>query len=299
MKFEKRPCPVCNSTDDSNVFAEANYDETRLNEFSFASRKFPELMHLRLAHCPGCGLLYATPVPVSECLESAYREAEYDSAKESECASYTYIRHVSKILPRLPGLKAALDIGAGDGAFLERLLEAGFENVSGVEPSESPIRAAKGHVRGLIKKGFFLPENYERESFNLITCFQTLEHVNNPGAICGAVYGLLKPGGAFFTVSHNHRSLSAKILGKKSPILDVEHLQLFSPESIRYLLEHTGFTRVRVYPIFNRYAPGYWIKLLPLGAALKKYLIKLAESTGLNHLTIPMPAGNMVAVGFK
>lgn len=298
-EFRSRPCPVCGSTDDSTVFAQASLDEARLNEFSFASRKFPELMHLRLVLCPVCGLLYATPAPKAEFLDEAYREAKYDSASEAKHAARTYIDYLSKILPQLPDLDGALDIGAGDGSFIERLLAAGFRGVTGVEPSEAPLQTASAEIRKMITCGVFSRENYTGQRFSLISCFQTLEHLEDPRSVCAAAYDLLKPGGAFFTVSHNYSSLSARILGTKSPIYDIEHLQLFSPESIGYLFEKTGFTRVKVFPIANSYPLPYWVKLLPLNQVLKKWLMSLLETVRLDCIPLPLPAGNMVALGYK
>jgi SAM-dependent methyltransferase len=299
MIFENRPCPVCGSTDDSLVFTESNFDKERLNSYSFASRKAPELMHYRLVCCPRCCLLYASPAPRSEDLKSFYNEASYDSSAESSAASRTYIKHLSTVLPKLPDLVNALDIGTGDGAFLERLLEAGFTGVVGVEPSKAPVKAARADVRNLIKHDIFSPENYQPQSFRLITCFQTMEHVSDPRSICSASFNLLKRLGVFFVVAHNYRSLSAKIMGLKSPIFDIEHLQLFSPESLLYLLKQAGFRNVTVYPIANTYPLQYWVKILPLAMSLKKTISSFINAVGLAGVPIHLRVGNMAAIGYK
>lgn len=299
MIFEDRPCPVCGSTDDSLVFAESNYDEDRLNSYSFASRKMPELMHYRLVRCRSCGLLYASPAPRSDDLKAAYNDASFDSAVESADASRTYVKQLRAVLPKLPDLAGALDIGAGDGAFLERLLAAGFSGVAGVEPSEAPIRAARPEVRNLIHHGVFSDKDYQPAGFRLITCFQTIEHVSDPASVCAAAYNLLKSPGAFFIVAHNCRSLSARILGLKSPIFDIEHLQLFSPESMRYMMEQTGFKDIAIYPVANSYPLQYWVKMLPLGPGLKKKVGAFIEAAGLDRFRLPLWAGNMAAIGHK
>jgi hypothetical protein len=74
------------------------------------------------------------------------------------------------------------------------------------------------------------------ESLNLVTCFQTFEHLADPLAMCGDAFHLLKPGGAVLFVGHNRRAVSARILGRRSPIFDIEHLQLFSPASVRRMV---------------------------------------------------------------
>jgi SAM-dependent methyltransferase len=299
MKFKERFCPNCHSTDTLTVFAESNYDSKQLNSFSFASRKIPELMHYRLIVCPVCNLLYASPAPKAEYLKDAYENAHYDSQLEAQFASKTYSRYLSKYLKHLPNLKNTLDIGTGDGAFLERLLELGFSHISGIEPSKAPIQSAKPHVRSLIRQGVFEAKYYRPNSLSLISCFQTLEHLDEPKQICSTVFDLLKPGGAFFTVCHNHRSLSAKILKTRSPIFDIEHLQLFSPKSIRFLLENLGFTKTVVFPIFNCYPLKYWLRLLPFNIKMKNYLTNLFDTIKIGSIPILIPAGNMGAIGFK
>lgn len=299
MKLKKRPCPVCGSDEEKSILAESNFDINSLNSFSFASRKKPEYMHYRLVICNVCDLLYATPVPDSKWLNDGYTEAQYDSQEESQFASITYSRQLSKFLHNLPDLKGALDIGCGDGAFLERLLELGFSDVSGVEPSKAPYQAARPGVREMIELGVFSAERYKDRKFSLITCFQTMEHIDDPEALCAQSYEMLKEGGVFLSVLHNHRSLSAKILGKKSPIFDIEHLQLFSINSIKYLLSKTGFNNITVSPIFNNYTLKYWLKILPLSNEIKNGVLKITDSIGINNLPISIPAGNLVAIGHK
>ena len=159
------------------VFAESNIDFSRFTKFAFTARKVPEYMHPRLLECVSCDVLYSTPVWSMDFIEAAYQEAAFDSSAEAYFASLTYQRLINRILPHLPNRDAALDIGTGNGVFLERLLENGFTHVRGVEPSGTPVAAAKPHIRKLIRAGLFVPEEFAPGSFSLITCFQVMEHL--------------------------------------------------------------------------------------------------------------------------
>ncbi|MGQ0679170.1 MAG: class I SAM-dependent methyltransferase [Actinomycetota bacterium] len=283
----------------SSVLVEEKINLDRLDGFAFASRKLPEYMHYRLVVCDCCGLAYANPAPDQKDLGDAYREASYDSGEEARCAARTYARHLTQIIPRLPTLEGALDIGAGDGSFLQELLAAGFSNVVGVEPSTAPIEAAASDVKGLIRQGLFGQVSLVAgEHLSLVTCFQTIEHVPNPAEMFRAIFSLLVPGGAVYVICHNRRSLSARLLGEKSPIYDIEHLQLFCPTSLRYLLESTGYHHVAVTRVINRYPLRYWARLLPLPADLKERVL-LALEGALGSRMIWLPAGNMMATAFK
>ncbi len=100
-------------------------------------------------------------------------------------------------------------------------------------------------------------------------------------------------------MGHNRRALSALLLGLKSPIFDVEHLQLFSRKSMRRLLTTAGFTRIRVVPILNCYPLSYWLRLLPIPRRLKQQVLPALLGTRLGQLALPLPAGNLAALGFK
>jgi SAM-dependent methyltransferase len=299
MEMIARACPLCGSHDESQVFAGAQFDLAQLDEYAFASRKMPEYMHYRLVACPVCDLLYASPAPKKDSLSTAYQEAAFDSAEEAHFASRTYGRFLKTIARALPDRQGLLDIGTGDGAFLAEAQAAGFACVQGVEPSAAPIAAARPEIRRLIRPDIFRPEQFTAGRLSLITCFQTIEHLDNPLEMCRQAGQLLKPGGALFLVGHNRRAVSAKLLGKKSPIFDIEHLQLFSPRSARNLLARAGFERIRVQPVLNRYPLHYWLKLFPLPTPVKRRLIPALKRVKIGYLPIPLPAGNLAVVGYK
>lgn len=295
----KRPCPLCGSTDESRIFAESNIDLVKLDGFAFSSRKLPEYMHPRLLGCGQCGILYGNPVLSPGTLASAYRDADFDSGGEAHCASTTYAAHLREILPRLPDLQGALDIGTGDGAFLDALLRLGFRDVGGVEPSKAPVAAAKAHIRPLIRLGVFRPQDFSAASFSLISCFQTMEHVWDPLGLVRGAYSLLKPGGVFCMAVHNRKSVSAKLLGRRSPIFDLEHLQLFCPATGRLLLERAGFRDVIVSALWNRYPIHYWMKLLPLPDNVKRPLLAALKQSVIGKISLTLPPGNLICFGFK
>jgi SAM-dependent methyltransferase len=285
--------------DQSHIIAESNIDLDRLDKFAFASRKRPEYMHPRLIECAGCGLLYGSPVLSPETLAEAYRDADFDGGNEGRYASITYAREIQKIMYRLPDLNEALDIGTGDGAFLEQLIGLGFQNPIGVEPSQAPYGAAPPEIRDRIRLGLFRSEDYSPGKFSLVTCFQTMEHIWDPHGLARAVLPLLKSGGAFVMVVHNRHAISARALGFKSPIFDIEHLQLFSPETARNLLKRAGYKHVLVAPLWNRYPLSYWTRLLPFPDRIKGALLSLENGSRIGKMLVSLPAGNIVCMGFK
>ena len=299
LVFEDRLCPLCGSSANSRLFAEARFDPSRLDEMSFSSRKTPEGMHHRLLECTRCDLLYASPVPTLESTNSAYRDAGYSSSEEARYAAATYATLVERIETALPDLRGAVDIGAGDGAFLHRLVAAGFDRAVGFEPSDAPRAAAAADVRALIRPEPFVAGVLPDEAFTLVSCLQTIEHVLDPLGLCRDAARALAPAGAMLIVCHDRRALSARILGRRSPIFDIEHVQLFSTKSVGVLLRAAGFERVEVHPLRNRYPLRYWLQLAPFAGRLKAAVRASLQSVRLDGRPVSLGAGNVFAVAYK
>ena len=281
------------------MFLEENIDESKLSGFSYASRKAPEYMCHRLVRCGVCDLVYVATPPAQEELAEAYHQAEYDSSEEANDAAAAYIRAMQPILNKLPQRVSAMEIGAGTGVLLELLRGQGFSELVGVEPSSAAIAAAPEHRRPWLKEGIFREEDFAPASFDLICCFMTLEHVRDPLTTAASAARLLKPGGAFVSVTHDYHSLVNRLLGRKSPIIDIEHMQLFSDRSIRTLLQRSGLTDVTAKPFFNTYSIRYWTRLAPLPGGLKGLAEKVFESTGLERLKLSVNVGNTMAGSFR
>ncbi len=298
-EFLARPCPVCGSRDDSHVFAEKTLDDSTWKDLSFSSRKLPEYLVHRMVECPGCDVVYASPAPREEVLEQAYRMAPFVSAEESAFAAETYRRLLRSVLASLAGRENALDVGASDGTFLQALLDEGFKNVVGIEPAAASAAAAPASVRNRIRVEPFRRESIEGERFDLVTAFQTLEHVSDPTQVVRDAYELLEVGGAILVVVHNRRALLNRLAGRRSPIFDVEHVQLFSPRSIRELLQRAGFEDIRVAGVANRYPLRYWFKLAPLPSRPKSSLLTRLERSRIGSLPISLRPGNLVASAWR
>jgi SAM-dependent methyltransferase len=296
-ELSPRACPVCGSTDDSRVFADARFDAGSLDGYAFASRKRPEYMRLRLVSCPGCDLVYASHVPDPDALARAYEDAAFDSGVEARFAARTYIDALGPLIGTLPDRAGAFDIGTGDGAFLLELLESGFTGVGGVEPSSTPIATADDRIAGLIEQGVFKPGMRAAGDLSLVTCFQTIEHVPDPAALVREAAGLLKPGGILAIVCHDRRAPINRLLGLRSPIIDIEHQQLFSPESVSQLLDRAGLVDIGHRVIHNRYPLRYWLRLLPLPRPARALAERLLVGGRAGDWAVTLPVGNLLAWG--
>ncbi|QNK01047.1 class I SAM-dependent methyltransferase [Dyella telluris] len=294
----ERDCPVCHGR--SHVpFADERIDLERVSTLTYASRKPPEFMCLRLVRCSTCDLVYAPTPPPEDFLHASYAGADFDSGPEALAAARTYATALGPHVRELAGRNAAVDVGAGSGPLLPWLQDQGFASVIGIEPSTAAIQAAPPAVRSLLREGMFSASMLQGEITSLVCSFMTLEHLHDPGEFVGTAHGLLESGGAIAVVVHNWRAPLNRMLGLRSPIIDVEHMQLFSPKSLRELLERAGFERVVLSPIRNAYPLRYWLRLTPLPDRAKKLVLAALERFGLADRCFSMNVGNMLAVGIK
>lgn len=295
-----RCCPICNkSIEDTTLFLEEHIDQALFSEFSYASRKAPEYMCYRLVKCKFCDLVYASNPPDQKQLAQAYHSADYNSSAEADDAAKTYMNIMEPVLANLKQKVSVLEIGSGTGVLLEFLSNEGFTHLVGIEPSAKAIANAPIHRREWLQEGIFEEASYLPETFDLICCFMTLEHVYDPMALAMAAHRLLKPGGAFVTVTHDYAGWINRALGRKSPIIDIEHLQLFSKSSINRLFRCSGFSAISVKPFVNRYSLNYWLRLTPLPNFIKCSFSYLDSQCNIGKIKIAINVGNIVATGFK
>jgi len=281
------------------LFLEKNIDIAKLSGFSFSSRKEPEYMCHRLVLCTACDLVYVDQPPDQTELAHAYHLAEYDSSEEANDAAQSYLAAIQPTLESLARRERALEIGTGTGIFLELLAREGFTDLIGVEPSSNAIAAAPEHRRAWIREGMFEEKDFSPNSFDLICCFMTMEHVRDPDVVAQAAFRLLRTGGAFVTVTHNYRGLVNRIMGRRSPIIDIEHLQLFSESSVRCLFDRAGFSGITSGAFSNTYSIRYWVRLLPLPRVLKSALSGVLAALALDDLKLSVSVGNLITAGFK
>lgn len=295
---QERACPVCQGRSYEH-FADERFDREQVSGLTYASRKPPEFMCLRLVRCKTCDLVYAPSPPAQEFLHNAYSDAEFDSGPEAAAAARSYAEALTQHLPRLALRGAAVDVGAGSGPLLPWLQQQGFSPVIGIEPSRAAIDAAPPEVQAMLREGMFTPDLLDGVNPSLMCSFMTLEHMSDPRAFAESAYRILAPGGALAVVVHDWRAPLNRLLGLRSPIIDIEHLQLFSTRSLTTLFEQAGFDSVYVKPIRNAYPIRYWLRLTPLPKAVKSTLLKLLKKAGFADRMLAMNVGNMLAFGTK
>ena len=287
-----RLCPACGGIGKEKF--SANIEEEKISPSSYSSRKRPELMHYALMECQSCRTLFVEKVPDLDGLIENYVVASFDSRIESEYAAKTYGKYLNRL--DLIRNRRILDIGCGDGTFLKKATSLGAESVLGIEPSHGALESA-GEVRNLIRTIPVEQCDYQFE-FDLVTCFQTLEHLVNPKTVLSKMCTAAIPGGYVAVVCHNRLSLVNRLMGRRSPIFDIEHLQMFSVEGLEKIFQLTNLEVIVSKQILNSYPLGYWLRLFPMPKIMKDFFESRRDSF-LMRIPISLFVGNRLVIAQK
>jgi cyclopropane fatty-acyl-phospholipid synthase-like methyltransferase len=153
-----------------------------------------------------------------------------------------------KYLPLLNGLEPdapILELGCGDGHFLEYLATRGFTLASGVDLSEEQVALARRRgVRAECGDALNVLAQ-QANTWRAVIAVDVLEHLTRDEliALAHGMYAALQPRGRLFVQTANGAGLfpGQVIYG------DLTHQTVFTPESLSQLLTHAGFVNLRFY----------------------------------------------------
>jgi 2-polyprenyl-3-methyl-5-hydroxy-6-metoxy-1,4-benzoquinol methylase len=93
-----------------------------------------------------------------------------------------------------------LDICCGDGRGLQKLIEMGFKNITGVEISDEKIAIAKEIHNSILKRDVCSGPFDLGEKYDVIYSSHTIEHLLNPEYSIKNILNYLKDDGVFFLI---------------------------------------------------------------------------------------------------
>lgn len=225
-------------------------------------KPFPEV-----CRCDNCGHQFINPEPndqylaqfysnyMSRAKTGFYRDRYSEAIPESFRDKYSpYLRQIESYVEMPSRL---LDIGSGLGMFLRLAKEYGYE-VEGLEPNtESANRVNQEYgikVNNMLLSRFDVSDI---EAYQVVTMWDLLEHLRDPQKALEGVANIMSDNGVLvmeIPVRDSVLHYTAKMLYKASfgrisrplyLVCGVHHLNYFSEQGIRRLLEDKGFRVLR------------------------------------------------------
>jgi SAM-dependent methyltransferase len=289
-------CAVCGTEGNAQTVHEASFDAGAFTPAIFSARRTPDRIHYRLVRCLACGLLRSDPVASDDVIADLYMRSEFHYGEETANLARTYGRYLAKLERHERRHDALLEVGCGNGFFLEEARRQGYETVRGVEPSTDAVAQAPPGLRDEIVVDVMRNGLFDEQSFDAICFFQVLDHLADPAGVLGECLTLLRPGGLLLCLNHDAGALSARVLGARSPIVDIEHTYLYTRPTISRLLGSVGFDVLETGTVWNTYTLRYLAHLLPLPGPVKGALAKGLQATRLERLRLTVKLGNLYAI---
>ena len=200
-----------------------------------------------IVRCASCGLVRqeTRPAAPGEFYDSAYYATDNPKGGYSNyfldagVNRRTFQRRLRAIERRYGKRGRLLDVGAALGDFVLEAQAAGWR-AEGVEISGYAAARARG--RGAVVHTGLLEElRLPAARFDVVTLYDTIEHLTDPVATLREIERLLVPGGLLHLVTPNVGGLQARVLGAKwYHYKPGEHLFYFSPATLRVAIERAG-----------------------------------------------------------
>jgi SAM-dependent methyltransferase len=230
-------CPIC-SDHRLEIYLQG---QDQILTASMVGSSRTEVSPGRVLRCRGCRFGFRQFRPSDGQLTLLYQKLDtqvYDA--ESVGRSKTAEVHFRLIGSYVTKPGRILDVGCASGLFLRRALDANWE-VVGVEPSEVLARKAQEALgRAEIHCSTLQAARLPAASFDVITLWDLLEHVPDPVLFLRGCARLLRPQGYLFANVPDLNSVQSRLLRGRWPLLLPEHLNYFTPRSLRTCGEKAG-----------------------------------------------------------
>jgi 2-polyprenyl-3-methyl-5-hydroxy-6-metoxy-1,4-benzoquinol methylase len=256
----------------------------------------PPLNGHRLRLCGVCNLTFADQLHAPEDL--------YHTENEGDGVYATYVKDQISILRngceivRWPHKRffeqpasgtRLLDVGCGSGFFVSAASRRGWE-ATGIDLSASVVSAVRDALRLDVRIGTIDTVDFPDGTFDAITAWELLEHLQDPAGFADQVFRLLKPSGIVALSTPNWgsrwpRTTWRNLRGSMPPI----HITFWTTLSLRWLLENAGFVDVQV-----EIKP--WAGLYEVGGRSRPW--RIIEAI-LRTVILRQPGGQLFACGRK
>lgn len=314
--FDYRKCPACGQ-DDFMVLFESNMkphcfnviydyemDEPVAHE-EVEGYLVPGKEWGRHVKCKHCGLVYMNPIEQLSRTHEYYAKAKNNHAPTIRDSYLRTADSQVRLIQKYSKGTRLLDIGCAQGFFLFSASKAGY-TAKGVELSQDAAEYARKEFGLDVVTNSFEELEFPQDHFDIVTLWQTLEHLPHPLMTLNEVYRILKPGGLVAVSTPNIEALPARVLGKRWWDVKRLHINQFSTTTLIDVLKNSGFRNTSAASYRGFVSMSILLTMLlkyldvyegskalfnsgsPLGKIMDKMM--LAYPSGINHC---------VVVGFK
>jgi SAM-dependent methyltransferase len=214
-----------------------------------------------VVRCTICGLGRVDPLPQEADLPALYDEAYFTTGAfagaphtggmDGHLALYdrpggreASLRYQGRLVAQVERFwqerrGRLLDVGCGAGYFLDAARAAGWD-VRGVELSPAAARVGREQLRLDIFQGTLAEAGFPDGWFDVVTLFEVVEHLRDPGAVLAEAQRIPKPGGLLAVQVPNDLAAFRSSLSRPDNrwwVIPPLHLFYFTDRALRRWLE--------------------------------------------------------------
>lgn len=225
LLVDRRVCPLCGGLE------------------AVVHLSFPDIPVMK---CVACGFMFSGKVLPDAELARYY--ADGFGGRRHEQGQMVNAAVNAAVLQRLldlRGVSSVLDVGTGYGFLLQELRDRYRLNVTGVELSQQEAEYARQHLGLKVISASLASSGLPKESFDLVTSFEVIEHVASPVDFLKELAGYVKPGGLMLIMTDNFEGRMVRALGAEFPKwIPHTHISHLSAETLERTIESTGHLEV-------------------------------------------------------
>ena len=249
--------------------------------------------------CLDCGAVYCPVHYTEEQLERLYAGLPENMADAPLAARRRTQEQYAAILMRHSRARGSfLELGSDIGLFAGAMAAKGrFDHFWLYEPNRqvhAQIEANLPEGACTIRSGRYHPSDVPSGTVSTAALVHVLDHLLDPGQALRDVAEALEPNGVVLVVTHNVASVLARSLGRRWPPFTLQHPQLFSPGSLKRLLDQSGYEVAEV-ALTRNYLPALYLVSAGLTTLGRSRPLRWARFGPL----LPVRLGNMAMVARK
>lgn len=233
MKEVNRLCPVCNN----------NYANIIKNIRMQIDEKYSLPSEYNIVCCEKCGFVYADTTALDKDYDIYYSKYNTYSDGADVMSNNRRIDMINDILQEYFNKESLLlDIGSGAGRFEEELIEGGYRNITGMDPSFYSVKKLneKG-INGKLGSIYDVVEKNERKKYDGVFLFDVAEHLLSPKNGIENALKYVKDDGYFVIGVPNYSKENEMPLPNN---FNQEHINYFSEVSLENLMSKIGCRKI-------------------------------------------------------
>jgi len=231
-------CNLCGS-DNYSVFYPSTIRNSQPRVEDYISTNNQYGIYNTIVVCNCCGLKYVNPRDegIKDLYKSVVDNAYLESWNER---AYTFTKHMKVLSKYYKEGKSLLDVGCYAGIFLSEAKKAGYA-AAGLDPSLWAVVFAREKTCADVRQGGWDEVFFPEESFDIVTMWDVIEHLEDPSACLNQAYRWLKKNGIIALTTHDIASPFARFMGKRYLWLMRFHLYHFEPKTLSAMLFKNNF----------------------------------------------------------